>query len=149
MTTSPTTTKLDDRRAISRGELAYVCARNQSQAHDLLVRTVRKSGLTQKELAKLTGIDEATVSRILRRPTNLEINTFSKLMYGARGAMLTFGPFFPKRRAYQITYLVNKAEDNTASRFFGYRQTRAVSASTKESSFTYQPSTQPREVLIM
>ena len=99
MTTSPTTTKSVDNSEdrISRGQLAYVCARNQSQAHSLLIEAIKASGLSQKQLARRTGIDEATVSRILRRPRNIELNTFSKLFYGASEAMLSFEPFYPEQ----------------------------------------------------
>ena len=98
MTILPTTTRsIEPPDQISRGQFAYVCARNQSQAHTLLVQAVKTSGLSQKQLALRTGIDEATVSRVLRRPRNIELNTFSKLLFGACGAMISFSPFYAEK----------------------------------------------------
>jgi transcriptional regulator with XRE-family HTH domain len=72
---------------IGRGELAYVCARNRWQVHSLLIRAARDSGLSQEELAKRTGMDEATISRVLARPRNLDLDTVSKMLLAAgRGA---------------------------------------------------------------
>lgn len=101
MSTSPTITEPSD-EANSRGELAYVCARNQWQAHSLLLRAVRDSGLSQKELAKRTGIDEATISRVLARPRNLELNTLSKLLFGACNSYLIFSLFQPHAATHKV-----------------------------------------------
>ena len=87
MTISQAITNTDD-GVPTRGDLAYACVRNQSQAHSLLLRAVKESGLSQKELARRTGIDEATLSRALSRPRNLELNTLSKVLYAATGAYL-------------------------------------------------------------
>ena len=99
MNTSQTTSNSndDDIERISRGELAYVTARNQHAAHNLLLRAIKDSGLSQKQLAKKTGMDEATVSRLLRRPSNFQINTYSRLLYGACGAYLSVAPAFPEK----------------------------------------------------
>lgn len=92
-TTSNNKNKSGLQQVITRGEMAYACARNQHQIHNLLVRAVKDSGLTQKELANLTKIDEATLSRLLSRPRNLELDTLSKLIYGASGATLNISIF--------------------------------------------------------
>ncbi len=80
---------------VSRGDLAYICSRNMHGAFNLLVRSFKKSCLTQKQLSRRTGIDEAEISRLLRRPRNMELDTLSKLVYAASGAAITFAPSFP------------------------------------------------------
>lgn len=121
MTISPATIKLTDKP--SRGDLAYVCARNLSQAHSLLVRAIRESGLSQKELANLTGIDEATISRTLSRPRNVELNTFSKLVFGACGALLEFSLLRPEDAGHKAIYLATKSiseQSSSIGRLFVY-----------------------------
>lgn len=96
MTTLQTTSPSEEPETarISRGDLAFICARNQHEAHNLLLRSLKQSGMSQKELAIRTGIDQAVISRLLRRPRNMELNTFSKLLYGACGAALVFLPAY-------------------------------------------------------
>lgn len=91
--------RAEEREKISRGEFSYVCTRNQLHAHDLLLRAFRESGLTQKQLAERAGIDEATLSRLMRRPQNVEINTLSKLIYAALGASIRLNAELPQNRA--------------------------------------------------
>jgi transcriptional regulator with XRE-family HTH domain len=113
--------------------MAFVLTRNQGQAHDLLIRTLRESRLTQKELAQLTGVDEATVSRVLSRPRNIEINTLGKLLYGLCGAMLHFRPYYPDKQSGRKTYLSLKIDDFhvTESRQFFDMKTGAGKSTTQ------------------
>jgi len=106
---------------IPKGEMAYVCVRYQHQVHNLLVKLIKKSGISQRELSRITDIDEATISRILRRPRNMEGNTLSKLVYGASGATLTLALAYPQTG--RRTVLVSKAnrpiaEEKTDARRF-------------------------------
>lgn len=94
MTTSPTLANFEETQP-TRGDLAFACSRNQHQVHDLLVRVVDESNFTQKELAKRSGIDEATLSRVLTLPRNVEINTVSKIVYAACGGTLSFALSYP------------------------------------------------------
>lgn len=129
MAISRTITRLCDRP--SRGDFAYACARNQSQAHTMLVRAIRESGLSQKELASLTGIDEATISRALSRPRNIELNTLSRLVFGACGAFISFSIFQPTAGTQKAVYLANKLIDvksSNAGPFF-YRELPNISSS--------------------
>jgi hypothetical protein len=98
MSTSPTisNSKHNALRKVSKGDMAYACARYQHQVHNLLVRVIKESGISQKELARITEIDEATISRLLSRPRNMEGNTLSKLVYGASGATLTLALAYPQ-----------------------------------------------------
>ena len=84
---------------LSRGDLAYVCARNQHQAHNLLLRAIKECNHTQKDLSVMTGIDEGVISRLLRRPSNVEINTLSKLLYAACGSFIHFSKSYPSSNA--------------------------------------------------
>lgn len=119
MTTSPTTTNNDvaERDHISRGDLAYAASRNQHTAHNMLLNAVKNSGKTQKELARLTGIDEATISRILRRPSNCQLNTYSKLLYAASGAFISMAPLFPAsaKRAMLTVQVGSTGEQRVSS----------------------------------
>ena len=90
MSTSPT---IDLRKLpLSRGTLASICARGRHHAYNLIVREFKKSGLSQAELAARVGIDAGTLSRILSRPRNLEIDTISKLLFGMSGKALMLSP---------------------------------------------------------
>lgn len=124
MTTSPTTTNNDVKKngRISRGELAYVTSRNQHTAHNMLLRAVKDSGKTQKELARLTGIGEATISRILRRPSNFEINTYSKLLYAACGAFIAVAPSYPQPAPRNVILASLERENlGTGTKTYTYR----------------------------
>lgn len=101
MTILPTTSKLR-RSPLSRGELAAICARGRHHAYNLLVRQFKQSGLSQAELASRTGIDPAMLSRIFSRPSNLEIDTMSKLLLGMGGGALMFAQEFPTAAANQL-----------------------------------------------
>jgi len=98
----------------TKGDLAYACMRNQSQAHSLMLRAVRDSGLSQKELARRTGIDEATISRALSRPRNIELNTLSKLLYAASGSYLTLALFVPTQPAAGRVHPAGTGEEQSS-----------------------------------
>lgn len=113
MITLPTTTSSTDRP--SRGDLVYAEARYQSEAHGFLVRAVRTSGMSQKELAARAGVDEATVSRVLSRPRNIEANTLSRLVYAACGAFLTVSFLRPPEGRRLIVRLAKGADQKASS----------------------------------
>jgi len=134
VTTLPTfeSSKKPGEGAVSRADLMHACMRNQLQAHDLIIRAVDKSGMTQKELAKRTGIDEATLSRILGQPKNLEINTISKIVYAACGAMLTLSFSYPRTQRSAVVLLMDvqpSTMDSTMLRNFTYAPIDHLSAS--------------------
>lgn len=117
MTTLQTTSKpkREAPRKVSRGDMAYACLRYQSQVHNLLIKTIKEADLSQKELAEITGIDEATISRLLRRPRNMEINTLSKLVFGAVGATLTVALAYPQTgRSVMLVSAANSAANVAA-----------------------------------
>jgi transcriptional regulator with XRE-family HTH domain len=74
---------------------AFIEARNRGQLHQLLLAEFVKSGMSQAELARRSGKPRETISRVLGHPTNLEINTASKLLYAISGKALTFGAYDP------------------------------------------------------
>lgn len=135
MTTSADTTpnetaKLDQ---IPNAEFSYICSRNQHQAHDLLVRAIKQSGRSQKELSQLTGIDEASISRLLRRPRNLELKTLSKILYAACGAALSISPAFPMGASDWViqAYSERTERNNTEHPSVFYKDTPADSLGQK------------------
>lgn len=85
-----------DDEKISSGDLRYICARNQHQAYNTLIREMKKSGLKQIQLAQRLGKGEDQISRLLKRPQNLTLDTYSELIYGICGAALKFSTGYPR-----------------------------------------------------
>jgi transcriptional regulator with XRE-family HTH domain len=84
-----------DSNKISQGDLGYVCARNRQRAFNLVIREFKKSGITQAELARRLGKTPEVVSTLLSRPRNLELDTFSELMFAISGAIPSYGVEYP------------------------------------------------------
>ena len=82
--------------------MSFISARNRQQAYDLLVREFKRSGLSQAELARRVDMPPEVISRMLKRPRNVEIDTLSKLIYGLTGAALVFGTALPKPRPRRV-----------------------------------------------
>jgi len=80
---------------ISDGTMGFISARNRQQAFNLLVSEFKKSGLTERQLAAKTKMAPEVISRILKRPRNLEFDTFSKLIYGICGSAISLSKSFP------------------------------------------------------
>jgi transcriptional regulator with XRE-family HTH domain len=97
MITSQTTTlfKLAGDDKISLGTFGYLNGRTQQRAYSLVIREFKKSGLSQAALAARLGKGADVVSRLLRRPRNWELNTFSELLFAISGAVPTFGVTYP------------------------------------------------------
>src|SRR5262245_56688638 len=66
---------------ISRGTLTYVRGRNQHRAYDLVIRELKKSGITQADLARRLDKGQDAISRLLSRPRNWELDTLSDLLF--------------------------------------------------------------------
>jgi hypothetical protein len=92
MTTSRTSalSKPTGSDKISVGTLGYVRARNRQRAYDLVVRELKKSGITQAELARRLGKGQDAVSRLLSRPGNWELDTLSDLLFAISGSVPRF-----------------------------------------------------------
>ena len=74
---------------------AFFEARNRGQLHQLLLSEYIASGMTQTELARRTGKRRETISRVLGHPTNLEINTASKILFALTGKAIRFVSYDP------------------------------------------------------
>jgi hypothetical protein len=105
MSTSPAIglSKPDGDKKVSAGTLAYVSTRTQLRAYTLVIKELKNSGITQAQLAKRLGKAPEVISRMLSRPGNWEMKTFSELLFAISGAVPTFG--------------IQKA-DNVAARFY-------------------------------
>lgn len=116
MTTLPTTTepKANNHR-ITRAEFSYICKKNQHAVYDLLVKSVRNSGVTQKKIAEITGIDESTISRLLSRPRNIELDTLSKIVYASVGAALSISERFPGSTTQRLGISLDQLEFTSTS----------------------------------
>ena len=89
MSTSATSalSKPEGINKISTGTLAYIRARNKHRTYNLVIREFKKSGLTQADLAKRLGKAPEVISRLLARPRNWEMDTFSDLLFAISGAV--------------------------------------------------------------
>ena len=97
MTTSRTTllAKPAARARISAGTLSYVRARNRQRAYDLVIRQLKKSGITQAELSRRLGKGQDAISRLLSRPSNWELDTLSDLLFAISGTVPKFDAEHP------------------------------------------------------
>jgi DNA-binding phage protein len=98
MTTSPTATWLTRPEAhvrTPRRAEAFAEARNRGQLHQLIVGEFLASKMSQSNLAKRTGKPRETISRALGHPTNMEIDTASKILYALTGKLLAFSAYDP------------------------------------------------------
>jgi len=80
---------------ISIGTLGYVRARNRQRAYSLIIREFKKSGLSQAGLAKRLGKGTDVICRLLSRPGNWGLDTFSDLLFGICGSLANFGAPHP------------------------------------------------------
>jgi hypothetical protein len=97
MSTSQTTglSKPTGSTKISLGTLGYICARNRQRAYDLVIKEFKKSGLTQADLARRLDKGAEVISRLLSRPRNWELDTFSELLFAISGAVVTYSLAYP------------------------------------------------------
>jgi hypothetical protein len=86
---------------ISAGTLAYISTRVQLWAYNLVVKEFKNSGITQAQLARRLGKGQDLVSRMLSRPGNWELKTFSEFLFAISGAVLKFSIERPLANAAQ------------------------------------------------
>ena len=80
-------------------------------------RSVKRSGLTQKELGQRLGKAPEIISRLLARPGNWEADTFAELLFGISGAVASYRSEHPlKRRSYGFADLLNVTAISSATR---------------------------------
>ena len=91
MSTSVATglSKPDGDKKISSGTLAYINARALLRAHSLVLKELGQSGISQAQLARRLGKAPEIISRLLSRPSNLELKTLSELLFAISGAVLS------------------------------------------------------------
>jgi transcriptional regulator with XRE-family HTH domain len=87
---------------ISAGTLAYINARTLMRAYTLVIKELKQSGMTQAQLAKRLGKAPEVISRMLNRPSNWELKTFSELLFAISGAVLTFSVTHPLEKQKQV-----------------------------------------------
>ena len=98
MSTSPMPTWLarpEEHERTPRRAEAFAEARNKGQLHQLIVREFIASGMSQAELARRTGKPRETISRALGHPTNMEIETATKIVYALTGKLIAFTSYDP------------------------------------------------------
>ena len=99
MTTSPTTllSKPEGDTKLRRPTLAYVMKRGRQQAYNLIVSEFKKSGISQATLARRLGKGTDQVSRLLRRPSNIEIDTLAAVLFALTGGLVTYDQVCPSQ----------------------------------------------------
>jgi hypothetical protein len=102
--TSQTTglSKPTDANKIANATLKYVNARNRQRAYDLVVKEFKSSGLTQAALAKRLGKGTDVICRLLARPGNWGLDTFSELLFGISGAVPKHALYYPLEKAAPV-----------------------------------------------
>jgi hypothetical protein len=105
MSTSPLITqfKPTGSNKISRGTLGYICARARQWAYNLLIVEFKKSGVSQADFGRRLNRSPEVISRMLNRPGNWELDTFSAAVFALTGGILTFAVRYPAQNAMKIS----------------------------------------------
>jgi hypothetical protein len=80
---------------ISAVDFAYIKARGRQQAFNLVHSELKKNGISQATLARRTGKGTDVISRLLKRPTNMEQDTLSELIFAITGGGISYGVEYP------------------------------------------------------
>src|SRR5262245_17194099 len=117
MSTSQTTSLAEPigTNKIGIGTLAYVRTRNQHRAYDLVIRELKKSGITQADLARRLDKGQDAISRLLSRPRNWEMDTFSDLLFAISGALPKFDTEHPAKHGTPTNVETNLARATETS----------------------------------
>lgn len=104
MSTSPLIAQFKPTGAnkISRGTLGYICTRARQWAYNLLIAEFKKSGLTQADFGRRLDRPPEVISRMLNRPGNWELDTYSAAIFALTGGLLTFAVRYPAQNALEI-----------------------------------------------
>ena len=96
MTISPITHSAEA-PLITRSEVLRACGRGRFEVHNFLSAIVKSSPRTQKEIAEISGLSEATLSRAIRRPQNYTTNTINAIVHAAVGGYVEHKLVFPEQ----------------------------------------------------
>lgn len=94
-TTMPRPSKPRSRDKIPASQLAYIKTRTKLRMFELVHQELRKSGLTQAELAARLGKGTDRISRILGAPGNWTLDTASELLFAISGGTLDPAVSYP------------------------------------------------------
>jgi hypothetical protein len=75
--------------------MAYMRARGRQQAFNLLHAALKTSGMTKAALARRTGKTPDVISRLFSRPSNIEQDTLSELIFAMTGGGVAYGIDYP------------------------------------------------------
>jgi hypothetical protein len=71
-------------------------ARGRRQVHSLILSTLKRSRISQATLARRLNKGEDQISRVLRNPSNLELDTISAYLFGIAGASIRVSLEMPR-----------------------------------------------------
>jgi hypothetical protein len=80
---------------VSIGTLGYVRTRARQRVYNLVLKELKKSGVTQADLARRLDKGPDAICRLLARPGNWELDTLSDLLFGISGSTPTFSVDYP------------------------------------------------------
>ena len=97
MSTSPMPilSKPTGEEQIPEAELAYIRARGRQQQFNFLHFELKRSGISQATLKRRLGKRAEVISRIFMRPTNLEQDTFSEILFAITGGSFAYSLELP------------------------------------------------------
>lgn len=98
---------------IPMAHLAFVCARNRARAYSVMIKEFKKSGISQADLASRLGKGRDVISRLLKRPRNLELDTYSEILFAISGAVPKISVSYPLLPSTQ--HVAEKDDDLQAS----------------------------------
>jgi hypothetical protein len=92
MTTTPTAflSKPSGEDRIPDTYFAYVTARGRQQAFNLVHSEMKRNNVSQATLSRRTGMGPDVISRLLKRPSNIEQDTLSKLIFAVGGGAIAY-----------------------------------------------------------
>jgi hypothetical protein len=82
----------------------YIRAMTQAQLHSAVLGEFERSGMTQAELSRRTGISPDRISRLLAQPSNCTSNTLADLLFALTGGVISGAVEYPlkgPRRNYE------------------------------------------------
>ncbi len=99
----------------------YMRSRFRNHVHSLLLRELKKSGLTQAQLARRAGKRPDIVCRLIGTPANIELNTLSDLLFAMGGGEPRMAVAYPleapPRNSQRPEWLKEKADSVPPTEF--------------------------------
>jgi hypothetical protein len=100
---------------IPAADLAYIRARGRQQAFNLIHSELKNNDISQATLARRTGKGADVISRLLKRPSNIEQDTLSELIFAITGGGVAHRIDYPTATAAHSGMVVASREPPTTT----------------------------------